>query len=193
MAQVVLVRHAMPVIEPEVPADLWRLGAHGRAAARELAGALPQAPFAVSSDELRARQTAEEMVAVCGGTLTVDARVAETRRPRVWDANFAELARQFVAGRRHRGWETHDAVVSRFDAAVGEALGASGGAPVVVVTHGQVLTLWLRSVGALDDAPRFWSELAFPDAWAVTLGRSSGALVAAALARARLEPDDQVE
>jgi hypothetical protein len=41
------------------------------------------------------------------------------------------------------------------------------------------LTLWLRSVGAVTDAPRFWSALAYPDAWTVTLERSRGALLAA--------------
>jgi hypothetical protein len=48
-----------------------------------------------------------------------------------------------------------------------------------VVSHGQALTLWLRSVGAIDDAPRFWSELDFPDAWTVTVRWSEGALLAA--------------
>lgn len=169
----------MPVMQPEVPADLWRLGDDGRAAARELAGALPQAPLVITSDEPKAQQTAEEVVAVCGGTVTVDARVAETRRPHVWDANFAELARQFVAGRHHVGWEAQHAVVRRFDAAVRQALDASHGAAVVVVNHGQALTLWLGSVGAVDDARRFWSELAFPDAWMVTVEWSQGALLAA--------------
>jgi broad specificity phosphatase PhoE len=169
----------MPLMQPEVPADLWRLGDDGRAAARELAGALPHAPLVVTSDEPKAQQTAEEVVAVCAGTVTVDARVAETRRPHAWDANFSELARQFVAGRHHVGWEAQYAIVRRFDAAVRETLGASYKAPVVVVTHGQALTLWLRSVGAVDDAPRFWSELTFPDAWMVTVEWSQGALLAA--------------
>jgi broad specificity phosphatase PhoE len=178
MAQVVLVRHAMPVVEPTVPPEQWRLGDDGRAAARRLAEALPRAPFAVTSDEPKAKQTAEEVVAVCGGSLTVDARVGETRRPHAWDPGFAELARQFVAGQRHDGWESQAAVVSRFDAAVRDALGASRGATVVVVDHGQALTLWLESVGAVTDAPRFWSALRYPDAWTVTLERSRGALLA---------------
>jgi broad specificity phosphatase PhoE len=175
MAQVVLVRHAMPGTQPDVPAERWRLGDDGRAAARRLAGALPRAPFALTSDEPKAQQTAQELIAVCGGTLAVDARVAETRRPHVWDASFRELARQYVAGHQHSGWEPHDAVVGRSDAAVRAGLGASHGAPLVVVTHGQALTLWLRSVGAIDDAPRFWSELDFPDASTVTVRWSEGA------------------
>jgi broad specificity phosphatase PhoE len=178
MTSVVLVRHAMPVMAPEVPAERWRLDTEGRAAARALARALPRALFAVTSDEPKARQTAEELVDVCGGTLTVDARVAETRRPQAWDVDFAERARQFVAGRQHAGWEPQRAVVGRFDAAVREAIDASHGAPVVVVTHGQAMTLWLRSVRAVDDGPRFWSELAFPDAWSVGLEWSQGALLA---------------
>jgi hypothetical protein len=117
MAQVVLVRHAMPVIEPAVAPELWRLGDDGRAAARRLAGALPRAPFTVTSDEAKA-------------------------------------------------------------IAVRDALDASDAALLVVVDHGQALTLWLRSVGAVADAPRFWSALAYPDAWTITLVWSRGALLA---------------
>ena len=178
MTQVVLVRHAMPEPQPDVPARRWRLGDDGRAAARALAGALPRAPLTLTSDEPKAQQTAQELFAICGGTLAVDARFAETRRPHVWDVNFRELVRQYVSGRRHRGWEPHDAVVGRFDAAVRAGLGASQGAPLVVVSHGQALTLWLRGVGAIYDAPGFWAELAFPDAWMVSVRWSRDALLA---------------
>jgi broad specificity phosphatase PhoE len=139
VAQVVLVRHAMPEVRPDVPAERWRLGDEGRAAARDLAGALPREPLTLTSDEPKAWQTAQELVTVCGGTLAVDARVAETRRPPLWDESFRELARQFVAGRQHPGWEPHEAV---------------------------------------DDAPGFGSQLAFPDAWTVSVRGSDGALVA---------------
>jgi broad specificity phosphatase PhoE len=176
VAEVVLVRHAMPERQSDVPAERWRLGDAGRAAARELAGALPRELFAVTSDEPKAQQTAEELIAVCGGTLAVDARVAETHRPRAWDEGFRERARQYVGGRRHAGWEPQEAVVARFDAAVRAGLGALGTAPLIVVSHGQALTLWLRSVGAVDDAPSFWSALAFPDAWMVSVRRWGGAL-----------------
>jgi len=98
-----------------------------------------------------------------GGTLCVDARVGETRRPHVWDVNHRELAQQYVAGRQHRDWEPHDAVIRRFDAGVQEGLDASQGTPLVVV---------------IEDPPRFWSELAFPNAWLVTVRRSRGALLA---------------
>jgi hypothetical protein len=67
------------------------------------------------------------------------ARLAETRRPHAWRADFPELARQFVAGRAHHGWEPQEAL----------------------------------------DAPGFWSQLAFPDAWMVNVERSHGAPAAA--------------
>jgi broad specificity phosphatase PhoE len=182
----------MPERRPDVPAERWQLGDAGRAAARALARALPRAPFMLTSDEPKARRTAHELVAIRGGTLAVDPRLAETHRPHVWDANFSELARQYVGGHHHRGWERHDAVVARFDAAVRAGLGAGGQAPLVVVSHGQALTLWLRAVGAIDDAPRFWAELGFPDAWTVGVRRSRAALVADG-PPARVRPSSRVQ
>jgi broad specificity phosphatase PhoE len=182
----------MPERQPDVPAERWQLGDDGRAAARALAGALPRAPFMLTSDEPKARQTAQELVAICGGTLAIDARVAETRRPHAWDPSFSERARQYVSGHRHRGWERHDAVVARFDAAVRAGLGAGQRAPLVVVSHGQALTLWLRGVGAIDDAPGFWAQLAFPDAWPVSVRGSRTALVADG-APARVRPSSAVQ
>jgi broad specificity phosphatase PhoE len=183
MAEVILVKHAMPEIRPDVPAERWELGDEGRAAARALAGALPPAPLTLASDEPKAQQTAEELVAVCGGTLAVDARVAETRRPHVWDTEFPARAREYVGGHRHDGWEAHDSVVARFDAAVRAGLRACPGHPLVIVSHGQALTLWLHSVGAIRDAPRFWSGLSFPDAWTVDVRWGGGALAAGAPVR----------
>jgi broad specificity phosphatase PhoE len=166
---VILVRHAMPEVRPEVPAERWELGEAGRAAARALARALPPAPFVLSSDEPKARQTADAIVAVGGGTLAIDAGLAEAGRPPGWEADFRARAREYVGGREHAGWEPHAAVVARVDAAVRAGLRACGDTPLVVVGHGQALTLWLRDIGAIADAPRFWSELAFPDAWAADL------------------------
>ena len=54
---------------------------------------------------------------------------------------------------------------------------AASGAPVVVVTHGLILSIHLGDrLGADFDRESFWSRLAFPDAWALdaddTLHRS---------------------
>jgi broad specificity phosphatase PhoE len=168
----------MPVLEPDVPADRWQLDRAARDLIRELAHRLPLAPLVVASEEPKARQTAEEVVSVRGGTLAIDRRVVETRRHHRWDPDFAALAGRFVAGERHEGWESQEDVVARFDAAVRESLLAAGQRPLVIVDHGQALTLWLHSVGAVADPAGFWEALTFPDAWTVSLRREAARLVA---------------
>lgn len=52
MTSLILVRHAMPELRPDVPAERWQLGDEGRAAARALADALHLGPaHYVASDE----------------------------------------------------------------------------------------------------------------------------------------------
>ena len=103
-----------------------------------------------------------------GGTLQSDERVAEVRRPPSWVANHEQLARDYVAGTQHAGWEDHADVVARFGAAVRAAVEGAGNRPVVVVSHGQAMTIWLGTTALLADPARFWSELRFPDAWQLT-------------------------
>jgi broad specificity phosphatase PhoE len=148
-----LIRHAMPERVQGVPSEHWHLGDEGRAAARELAGRLEPDLRIVSSAEPKALETAEELIAVRGGTITVDDRLGEVRRPPRWDGGYYDRARRYIGGERCEGWEPHEQVVDRFAAAARDA--------GVVVTHGLAMTLYL----ALDDPVRFWEELAFPDAW----------------------------
>jgi len=152
---VILVRHAMPELIPEVPHHLWELGESGRAAARALAARLPADARIVTSDEPKARQTAEEIVAVRGGTLTVDAGLREAARPATWNQDYRDDARRYVGGEQLDGWEPHAAVIERFTVA------ARGD---IVVTHGVAMTLYL---GAGVD---FWADLRFPDAWSALAG-----------------------
>jgi broad specificity phosphatase PhoE len=63
----------MPEVVPGVAPHLWELGETGRAAARALAARL-EGGRVVASDEPKALQTAEEIVAVCGGEIVADAR-----------------------------------------------------------------------------------------------------------------------
>jgi broad specificity phosphatase PhoE len=168
LASLVLVRHAMPDMTDD-HADTWHLGPSGRAAARRLAATLPRNALVVTSDEAKARETAEEVVAARGGTIRVDARVAEAARPFEWSEDYRERARRYVSGTNHTGWEPHDEVVRRFDAAVREAFEVAGSSPLVLVDHGLAMTLWLHGAGAIEDAGAFWDALAFPDAWDVSL------------------------
>jgi broad specificity phosphatase PhoE len=158
---VILVRHAMPAADASVPYDEWTLTPAARAAAAALL--VPRGVRMLCSTERKAVETAQAI----GGALVLDARVGETRRPHEWRDDFRSLARAYVAGTRHPGWEAHADVVARFDAAIREHR------PAVVVTHGQAMTLWLHSVGAIKDPVAFWSALTFPDAVRLDGGASA--------------------
>jgi broad specificity phosphatase PhoE len=146
---VILVRHAMPELDPAVPHHDWHLGEAGRAAARELAARLPRDARVVSSDEPKARETAEEI----GLPFRLDARLREVARPAVWRDDYRAIARRYVAGETLDGWEPHDAVIARLRAAA---------TADIVVTHGLAMTVFLGQDVA------FWEELKFPDAWRVS-------------------------
>lgn len=179
----VLVRHALPVPVPGMSPRSWVLGADGRTAARALALALPAEPVLVASSETKARQTAAEIAAVRGGSVAVDERLDEVRRPAGWVGDHRRLAGEYVAGRLHAGWEPQDEVGRRFGAAVAAALDAADRRPVVLVTHGQAMTGWLTTLGVLPDPEEFWRALSFPDAWSVPV--PDGALRPRGLTRLR--------
>jgi broad specificity phosphatase PhoE len=150
----ILVRHAMPELQPGVAPDRWGLGETGRAAARELAARL-DGRVVVSSDEPKARQTAEEIAAHLSAELVVDAAWREVRRPGDWDDGYRSRAARYVGGEALEGWEPHADVIARVTAA------ARGD---IVVTHGLAMTLYL------GESVSFWEELRFPDAWSALAG-----------------------
>jgi broad specificity phosphatase PhoE len=148
---VILVRHAMPEVDPEVPHHLWELGPEGRAAARALAKSV-EGGRVVTSDEPKALQTAEE---IARGEIVVDAGWREVGRPTAWDQDYRAKARRYLAGERLEGWEPREEAEARVRAA------APGD---IVVTHGLAMTLYL------GQGVRFWEELRFPDAWSALAG-----------------------
>ncbi|MBO3738590.1 histidine phosphatase family protein [Actinoplanes flavus] len=162
MTRILLVRHAMPEIDPAVPARQWRLSPDGRAAARELAPLIPAAARFVASPEPKARETLAEIAGPA--PVGVDAGFAEVRRPSGWTGGgeYRAAARAYLNGAEHDGWEPRDQVVARFGAAVDRHV-AEGGT-LVIGTHGLAGTLWLNSRSAFGwPAERLWAALRFPD------------------------------
>ena len=78
----------------------------------------------------------------------------------------------WVEGRldgRHEGWESPEVAAARFHDGV---LAHATGGPLVIGTHGMVLTAWLVSIGRLAPGPaagEFWSGLRFPDVVAASV------------------------
>jgi broad specificity phosphatase PhoE len=164
--RLILVRHAMPELDPAVPAEHWRLGPEGRAAARSLRPLFTEPAYYVASDEPKAMETLQEIAGF--PEVTTDPGFGEVRRPHVWsdDHDYRAAARAYVEGVCHPGWEPHAQVVNRFDAAVARhaALASASNRILVIGTHGLAPTVWLASRVPLDPDPaRFWAALRFPD------------------------------
>jgi broad specificity phosphatase PhoE len=161
--KVLLVRHAMPAASAQVAPRDWPLSAEGLAAARHLR--LPPGALLVASDEPKAEQTLR--AASPGADVLIDAGFGEVRRPGEWVDDHREWARAYVEGARHPGWEPHDQVVTRFQAAI--ARHATPGRPLIVGTHGMAATLWLATRRPEIDPGSFWAALRFPDLIEVTV------------------------
>ena len=168
MSPVILVRHAMPNIERGVASKLWGLSDSSREDCVLLAHALPATAgrTVFSSDERKARETAEVIALRLGLQVRPDSRLAEVDRPQVWDRDYREVAAGYLAGTPEPGWEAREAVVRRFRAAVTDALRRADGADVIVVSHGLASSLWAASVCTIDLAA-WWRGLTLPDAWRV--------------------------
>lgn len=163
----------MPEVKPGVASKLWALGESSREDCVLLAHALPPEISAIySSEEPKAKETADVLGLRLGLPVDVDTRFGEVDRPQVWDRDYREVAAAYLAGREEPGWEARSAVVTRFGGAVRQALAAAS-ADVIVATHGLAMTLWVGAAVGLEDPVPWWRELTFPDAWRVDLETGS--------------------
>ena len=164
--RLILIRHAMPHIDADVPPHRWQLGAEGRTAAAALRGAVPDPAYLVASDEPKAVETMRELAG--HRDIPMDQGFAEVRRRKFWTTNdeYRDLARSYLDGAEHPAWEAHQAVVDRFDAALvrNSARAVDAGRPLVVGTHGMAMTLWLASRKLIEGSSiAFCEALRFPD------------------------------
>jgi hypothetical protein len=164
--RVIVVRHAMPTVDPQVPAEEWQLAQESRVAARLMRLHVCHPAYYVASTEPKAAQTMQE---IAGAQRVVrDAGLAEVHRPHVWftDEGYQEAAESYARGGCPDGWEPRDEVIGRFDAAVVRhaAAAAEQNRTLVIGTHGLAPTVWMASRYRLaTDPARFWADLRFPD------------------------------
>jgi probable phosphoglycerate mutase len=165
-ASLILVRHAAPrIVESEVPTS-WALSDEGRAAAGRLAERIRQfAPKAiVASPEPKADETARIIGDVLGLSVRPDDALVEHRRPglgfvdtKAFQASVREIFEK--PSERLFGGESADEVFTRFDAVITR----QATRPLVVATHGTVLSLYVGRKAKID-AYEFWSSLKLPEA-----------------------------
>lgn len=161
-----LVRHAMPAVDPDVPAEQWQLGQESRVAARLIRLHVQHPAYYVASSEPKAAQTMQEIAGA--QRVVTDDDLAEVHRPHVWlsDGDYRDAALAYAGGECPDGWEPRERVIARFDAAVvRHASAAAGrGQTLVLGTHGLAPTVWMASRYELaPDPARFWAGLRFPD------------------------------
>jgi len=162
LRDVIFIRHAEPLVEPDRPPAEWQLSMRGKELSYKLGVSLAQRGFhqIVTSPEEKARETATVLAEVLGVNVVTDDRLREVQRP--WtDDNFATLVARYLCGDVIEGWESVEQVVARLEALL---VGRPSEGPIGVVTHGTAMTCLL---GADDSANRvrFWSDLTMPDAW----------------------------
>jgi broad specificity phosphatase PhoE len=180
MTRIVLIRHALPRIDPAMRAADWPLSSEGVAAAAQLAGRLESFGFAeiASSPELKAVETASAIAQHLGVPMRIDDGFAEHHRasagflPReAFEDGIRRLFRQ--PAEAVFGDETADAAYQRFVASIDRHRLANAVGDLAVVTHGTVLTLYACRTTPLPEPFAFWKSLRLPDAIVIENGRLS--------------------
>ncbi len=163
-APVLLIRHAEPVTAGDTPGTQRPLTLEGRNHARELGKQLCGRSFptvVLTSPERRASETAA-LVFPSVVAATRD-ELSEVKRP--WYAEADEHVNAlagYLRGDAVEGWEPQGDVIARISRLTPDFRSSEH---PVLVSHGVLLTIWLRHQVRLDDPVSFWSNLRMPDAW----------------------------
>lgn len=167
-SDLILVKHSLPEIVENVPAQLWELSREGRLRVEKLAGLLGgyQPELIVSSDEPKARQTAE----ILGERLGVDVVVMDGLHehdrscvPYYPHDKFQSLVQELFERPDALvfGNETATQALERFRESVELTMNLYHDRKVAIVSHGTVISLfvsWLTGV----DGFSLWKELGLP-------------------------------
>lgn len=166
--KLILVRHSLPEVSPEVPASRWPLSEMGRARCTALATRLaPHDPgIIVASTAPRALQTAQLVAHELGKPWVWAEGLEEHDRSNVGWLGAEEferaLARFFREPERAVfGTESADQAYERFARAVEEATESYHQSNVAIVSHGTVISLFVAR--ATGEAPlALWRRLGLP-------------------------------
>lgn len=165
--RLLLIRHSLPEVIPEIPAHEWRLNQEGRDRAAAFAGRLRpyDLRFIASSREPKASETASILAEQLAVPWAIEPNLHEHERSKVpffhdmeeWYRRAAEfLARpdELVFGD-----ETANQARARFRSAVARVLAANPSGDVSIVAHGTVIALHVDPA----DPFAFWRGLTMPD------------------------------
>jgi broad specificity phosphatase PhoE len=171
----ILVKHSLPQIEEDRPANTWKLSAEGQVRARRLAEHLERfEPEAIiSSNEPKAKETADILAGHFQLNMQMIPDLHEQDRsnvPYLSERAFQASIREFFEKPDELvfGSETANQAYTRFYRAVHSILSEYQNKTVVIVTHGTVISLFVSRLTGSSDL-ELWSQLGLPSFIALDL------------------------
>lgn len=168
MSHLILLRHSLPNTNRTAANSQWALSEEGRERARQLANQLfyYQPTTVVTSMERKAAETGKIVATMLGIPFTPAPDLHEHERSNVSYTSRAEFERHisdFFANpnRVVFGTESADDAYRRFGRAVDRVLHRNHYEPVVIVTHGTVMSLFIARRAGIDPLP-LWQSLGMP-------------------------------
>ncbi len=169
MRKLLLVKHSLPEILPEVHANQWRLSTEGRHRCKSLSLKLAayQPAAMISSEELKALETAESVANNLGMPFEIAKDLNEHDRSNEslfqTHAEFVKFMKLFFAKPDELvfGKETGIGVQNRFVNAVNDVLQQHQKGNVVIFAHGTVISLFVSAYTSVEPFP-MWQQLGLP-------------------------------
>jgi broad specificity phosphatase PhoE len=171
-----LVRHGLPLVDPDLPASGWELDPAAEHAVRHLRGSgrLPQDAHWFTSPEPKARRTAALLTD--RPVEVVDGLREQVRLHVGWIADFgAVLAAAYDDPDRpaYEGWEPLETTRRRATTAVRDLMRRYPTGDLVLVGHGTCLSLVAADLTGTPVDPRAPTAWGFPDVVTVEMPRPS--------------------
>lgn len=173
--RLILVKHAMPTIQPDMTPSQWPLSEDGRQSCAWLAQKLAewQPARIIASQEPKAQASAQIAAAQLGLPLDTWPDLHEHMRQAgnytSQEKFHASMARFFAAPNQLIfGLETAHQAQMRFSAAIQRLLQAHPDQTLAVVAHGTVITLFTAQTNPIEPFS-FWQSLTLPALVVVSL------------------------
>lgn len=168
MTTLILVKHSLPEIQPNLPANEWHLSPEGRARCVPLAALLtPYAPDVIyTSEEPKAFETGKLLAEQMDQTATPTPNLHEHERqnePFTTSEDFYANVAQFFSQPDALvfGGETASQALARYRAAVNDLLTRHPAENLIIVSHGTVMTLLTHHLTGTPPYP-LWQRLGLP-------------------------------
>lgn len=168
MRKLILVRHSISKIEPEIPPHHWGLTEQGKALCLLLADKLSihQPELIITSEETKARQTGELIAATLKIPCQTGKDIHEHRRQGGKIATreeFVSLVSDLFAqpDRLVFGLETGTEALARFSSALEKVMEDNPQDCLAVISHGTVMAMYYGMITG-EDPFTFWQGLGLP-------------------------------